>query len=175
MRTRSSPLVRCCFISHLSFTPTKAWNGLRLPLTSARTSFSIGALERIKFRTPNQISSVLKIRYAAIASSHQLFVLTGAFWVYEVFYPEGGVTFLVIVNWGSVRCRALPLKPLDTQFAQQLVNKQAATLCTDLGFNVCGIDVRGATGSLDFLGYFTKCFHAASMNHAASHSLRPSE
>ena len=115
----------------------------------------------------------MRIRYEGIASACQLFVLTRAFWVYEVFYPEGGVTFLVIVNWGSVRSRALPLKPLDTQFAQQLVNKQAATLCTDLGFNVCGIDVRGATGSLDLLGYFTKCFHAASMNHADSYSLRP--
>jgi len=43
-----------------------------------------------------------------------------------------------------LRSCALPLKPVDIKFAHQLVNKQAATLCTDLGFNVCGIKVRGA-------------------------------
>ena len=88
--------------------------------------------------------------------------------MYETFYPEGVVTCLVSVNWGSVRSCTLPLKPVDAKFAHQLVNKQATTLLTDLRFNVCGTDMRGATGSLDLLGYFTNCFYAASMNHADS-------
>ena len=108
------------------------------------------------------------IRYESIASSCQLFVLTRAFCRYDFFYPERGVTFLVSVNWGSVRSCALLMKPADTKFANQLVNKQDTNLCTDLRFNVCGTDVRGATGSLDLLGYFTNCFYAASMNHADS-------
>lgn len=62
-------------------------------------------------------------------------------------------------RWRSVRSYTLPLKPVDAKFAYKVVNKQATTLCNDLRFNVCGPDVRGATGSLDLLGYFTKCFY----------------
>ena len=91
-------------------------------------------------------------------------MLTGAVCAYEVFYPEGGVMFLVVMNRRSVRSCALPLKPVDATFALQSVNKHATTLCDDLRFNVCGTVVRGATGSLDLLGYFAMCLYVVSLN-----------
>ena len=98
-------------------------------------------------------------------------MLTGAFCAYEVFYPEGDVMFLVVMNMRSVRSCALPSKPVGATFALQPANQHATTLCDDLRFNVCGTVVRGATGSLDLLDYFTMCLYAAWPTWASSYFL----
>ena len=71
--------------------------------------------------------------------------------------------FVVVMNRRSVRSCALPLKPVGATFALQSVN-HATTLSDDLRFNVCGTVVRGATGSLDLLGYFAMCLYDVSLN-----------
>ena len=49
--------------------------------------------------------------------------------------------------------------PEDAALAYKLVRKQSSLLTNDLRFNVCEVDRRSVTGSLDFVGFFVDKFH----------------
>ena len=127
--------------------------------------------QRLRARSKRNVLQGLTIKEAGVSSSclparliYSTFGLGALRWQelseVTVSGPAGTVRVKEASGrWRSVRSYALPVKPADAKFAHKLVNKQATTLCNDLRFNVVGTDVRGATGSLDFLGYFTKCFY----------------
>ena len=49
--------------------------------------------------------------------------------------------------------------PEDAALAYTLFRKQSSLLVDDLRFNVCEVDRRSVTGSLDLVGFFVNKFH----------------
>ena len=58
-------------------------------------------------------------------------------------------------RWRAARSQVVQMQKEDAMLAHALLRKQLAIVCNDLRLNVCEVDVKSATGSLDLVGYFT--------------------